>query len=262
MSSALNWAMVVGFLGAMIGLGLWFGRYVRDDEDFFLAGRVLERWHIAVSLLGIHAAGVWVIMAIRQATEPYDGLERLVYLASIAAAVSAAVFVPRLHQLGMTTVAQFLRGRFGWLVGTVVAIVWMCGYAVMAGCALAVMAKALGPATQARYVITVAVLGGGIGLYCLTSGLPGVVSAGAVGCAVMVLGLAAAVVPALAILSRLPDGGASAGGAVGFGDLHGFDGRELAWLLMLLLPYWCSSQLVLHRALAGRDARQACSGLL
>ena len=42
-AAAINLGVVIVYLLGMIGLGIWLARYVRSGDDYFIAGRSLNR---------------------------------------------------------------------------------------------------------------------------------------------------------------------------------------------------------------------------
>ena len=58
---ALNAIVVFGYLGSMIALGVYLARYVRKEEDFNLAGRALNQWVVAGSIMATNVAAIYLV---------------------------------------------------------------------------------------------------------------------------------------------------------------------------------------------------------
>ncbi len=55
---SIDLAVVVVYLLGMAALGIHLSRYIKKDEDFFLAGRSLNKWVIAGTII---VAGLLVV---------------------------------------------------------------------------------------------------------------------------------------------------------------------------------------------------------
>ena len=63
-SSALggvDWLVIVFYLAAVIGLGVWLGRGQRNTRDYFLGGRDLPWWGVALSILATETSALTFI---------------------------------------------------------------------------------------------------------------------------------------------------------------------------------------------------------
>ena len=52
----LDLVIVVGYLLAIVVMGVRLGRRVHDDRDYFLAGRSLTWWIIGLSIIGTNVS--------------------------------------------------------------------------------------------------------------------------------------------------------------------------------------------------------------
>src|SRR3954468_24053404 len=115
-----DWVVVAGYFTLMIFIGFAVARKGESAKDYFLAGRSLPTWVLAVS-----------IVATTLSAATFIGVPDDVYLGNIgylifflgsfiAVFIVAAFFVPRLYRAGTVTVYGYLRPRFG--EGAVVAM--------------------------------------------------------------------------------------------------------------------------------------------
>ncbi len=109
-----DWA-ALGCYGLVLLLsGLWLGRKKQTGtEDYFLAGRAMPAWAVAVSILATSLSAATFIGAPEQA---YRG--DLTYLTMSIGAILGAVFVasvllPAFYRYRVATVYEFLELRFG-----------------------------------------------------------------------------------------------------------------------------------------------------
>ena len=56
----INAGVVAAYLLGMVGFGAYLSRYVRKDEDFFLAGRSLNKWVIAGTIMATNVAAIYL----------------------------------------------------------------------------------------------------------------------------------------------------------------------------------------------------------
>ncbi len=56
-----DWLVILLYLGAMIGLGVWFGKDQRNTRDYFLGGRNLPWWAIGASIVATETSALTII---------------------------------------------------------------------------------------------------------------------------------------------------------------------------------------------------------
>ncbi len=56
-----DWAVIVIYLGAMIALGVWFGRDQHTTRDYFLGGRDIPWWGIGASIVATETSALTII---------------------------------------------------------------------------------------------------------------------------------------------------------------------------------------------------------
>src|SRR5210317_1091609 len=95
----INAIVVFVYLISMVGLGIYLSRYVKNEEDYFLAGRSLNKWIIAGSIMSTNVAAVYLV---GPAGAAYGGggvsTLLIAWTGNMIAAVSALFFVPRLRR--------------------------------------------------------------------------------------------------------------------------------------------------------------------
>lgn len=177
-------AVVAGYVALIVGAGVWANRRGRragaSTAGYFLAGRHMPVWAIAISMLAT-AQSAATFVGVPQAA--YEG--SLVYLSAsigsvLAGLVLAAVFIPAYYRLGVSTPYQLLESRFG--PGARVASSWayLIGRVFASGSRLYVGAIPLAVALMGeRTPTTLAVVVAGFTifaiLYTLRGGLESVI---------------------------------------------------------------------------------------
>ncbi len=56
-----DWIVIVVYLGAMIALGIWFGRDQHTTRDYFLGGRNISWWGIGASIVATETSALTII---------------------------------------------------------------------------------------------------------------------------------------------------------------------------------------------------------
>src|SRR4051794_29305626 len=109
----VDWAVLAGYFALMIAIGFAVSRRRQDAREYFLAGRSLPTWALAVS-----------IVATTLSAATFIGVPDEVYLGDVgylilflgtflAVFIVAFFFVPRLYRAGTVTIYGYLRPRFG-----------------------------------------------------------------------------------------------------------------------------------------------------
>ncbi len=266
----INLAVVAAYLAAMVGLGFYLARYVRGDEDFFLAGRRLNQWVIAGTVMATNVAAIYLVGPAGLAYQGAGFSPLLIaWTGNMLAAASALVFVPRFRRLRLTTITELLELRYGPTVRLLPTVWWIVFYSLFAGNAIYTLANSLGPVAAglepaAGLVISrdaiIVVVTGAVVLYCFFSGLVAVVYSDVIQAFLISIGG----------LILVPLALKAVGGVEGFTektDPAMFVFWKADWIKSILmwtilgLPYWCTSQYMLQRSLAGRSVRDASRGL-
>jgi Na+/proline symporter len=111
--TGLDWAVVIFYVAALAAAGFLSTRRQRDAEDYFLAGHGVPIWLVAVSVLSTTQSAATFLGA-----PDYGFRGDYTYLTSYLGAVIAAllvawILIPRLYNMGATTVYELLSQRFG-----------------------------------------------------------------------------------------------------------------------------------------------------
>ena len=133
---AINLAVMVAYLLGILALGVFMSRYVKTVRDFFLAGRALNHWVVAGTIMATNIAAIWLV---GPAGGAYAGGAKFLVIAwsgNMIAALSAIIFVPRLRRLRLTTVSEILETRYGTAIRMLPAFAWIVYYALFAGTAM------------------------------------------------------------------------------------------------------------------------------
>jgi solute:Na+ symporter, SSS family len=111
---ALDWAVLGIYLIALIAIGIVVSRRKENSADFFLAGRSMPVWAVALSVLATATSAATFIGAPEEA---YVG--NLTYLSTnigtaLAVVIVAFLFIPAFYRHNVTTVYDLVGDRFGY----------------------------------------------------------------------------------------------------------------------------------------------------
>ncbi|MFQ6070199.1 MAG: sodium/solute symporter [Candidatus Aminicenantales bacterium] len=264
--------IVAAYLVAIPLFGVYFKKYVKTEEDYFLAGKMLPWWIISMSIIGTNigaydymgSAGGAYRFGIAQANYEWIG-------AIPAMILSALLFVPYYWKAGVYTVPEFLGKRYSTAVRVIEALLWGCFLACVLGVFFwasgLMLNEYLGIPVEVSLVITALI----VGVYTITGGLAAVAMTDVVQLLVMFIGGVA-----LTVLGLWTVGGWK-GLVAAISPSHPqhfklflpLDNPILPWLgiifglgFVLSPAWWCCHQAIIQRTLGARSEWDAKAGML
>ena len=210
----VDWFVLGAYLALMLGIGLVAAyrerRHKSDTQEFFLGGRSLPAWALAISIVG---SSLSVATFTGVPDRAYGG--NLTYLVLyfgnfIAAFVVALVFVPRLYRAGTVTIYGYLAQRFGEPGRMAVSATFLVGRMLASGARLMLAAVPLcmlvygvraNEVTLKQMVLAIAVIGFVGTFYTVFGGIRTVVWVDTIQ---FVLVVGAAVLTVVLLLQRIP----------------------------------------------------------
>ncbi|MBN1576980.1 MAG: sodium/solute symporter [Chitinispirillaceae bacterium] len=265
-------AVIILFLAAIPVFGLFFKKYVKSEEDYFLAGRMLPFWVIGGSIIGtnigaydyVGAAGGAYRFGLAQANYEWLG-------AIPAMILSAMLFIPFYWRSGAYTVPEYLGKRYSTAVRTIEAILWFLFLAAVLGVffwASGIMLKGYLGWDRTLSIWIVAFI---VALYTVTGGLAAVAITDVVQILVMLVG-------GLAVMVI---GFSQTGGWTGlvamlqpshpnhFQLFLPLDNPDFPWLgivlglgLVLSPAWWCCHQAIIQRTLGAKSEWDAKASMM
>ena len=276
--TALDFFVLVLYLGGTTALGLWLGRNQKDAKDYFVAGKRIPWWAILFSVVATETSALTFISIPGLAYATNLTFLQIATGYLIGRIVVSYTLLPRYYQGELVTAYALLERRFGLNTRRFASTVFMFtrafGDSVRVFATAIPIALIIGPVIPEAYVTPVAILILGVLtlIYTYHGGMRAVVWTDVVQTAVYVGGGIAAII----LLGRGVDGGwssifqtASEAGKLKLIDPYiGFDRAQtlFAGLIggaFLSMASHGADQLIVQRLLASsslKDARKALIG--
>ncbi|MCZ6792340.1 MAG: sodium/solute symporter [Planctomycetota bacterium] len=118
-------AIVVLYLTALLLFGLWFGRFVKTEKDYFLAGRSLPFWAIGMSIV-VSDIGAIDFVSLSGASYKYGlAAANMDWIGTMPAILLAAfIFIPYYWRAGVYSVPEYFGRRYGEGVRLIQSFAW------------------------------------------------------------------------------------------------------------------------------------------
>lgn len=191
----IDYTIVILYLIGTILIGLYYERYVHTSSDYFLAGKLLPFWAIALSIVGTDIGAVDFVGLTGQAYRYGIVVGNFDWIGSIPAMILAGlVFIPYYWRAGVYTIPEYLGRRYNIYVRAISALIWL----IFIGFSLGVMLWATGVLLKAMFgwpilysiLLTVVV----VGIYTIVGGLSAVVMTDVIQVVIMVVGAIAVLI--------------------------------------------------------------------
>lgn len=301
---SFNWLDVtvfIGFVVAVISIGLYKSRHEKTGEDYFLAGRGLKWWLIGFSLIAANISSEQLVgMSGNAASHVGLAIASYEWMAAITLVVVAFWFLPYFLRAGIYTMPEFLEYRYNATARTIMAVATLFIYMLLLGSitysgALTIhtMAARMDPARDVPIATAALVIGIIAMVYVTAGGLKACAWADLIQGSALILGSAVVMIFAFRALGASTEELAYfedvKTGAVGFktfahdtGAMDRFwdlnrvrmnmflprDDRTLPWTALLLglwIPnfyYWGLNQYITQRTLASESLAEGQKGIV
>ncbi len=130
----LDIAVFLGFIIAVVSIGLWKSRHEKTSEDYFLAGRGLKWWLIGFSLIAANISSEQLVgMSGNAASHVGLAIASYEWMAAITLVVVAFAFLPYFLRAGIYTMPEFLEVRYNATARTIMAVATLFIYMLLLG---------------------------------------------------------------------------------------------------------------------------------
>ena len=268
----LDLAIVIGYLLLIIYVGVRLSGRVKNEHDFFLAGRSLAFWVIGLSIIGTNIGASSYIGASGNAYQVGIAQANFEWIGAIPAMIIAAlVFIPLYWKAGVYSIPEYLGMRYNQAVRVTAAMI--TSIVSIFAIAVALWAIAITLQTYLGWPPWMGILVTGtiVGAYSVVGGLAAVAFTDSLQVVIMFFG--GLVIVALGI--------SETGGLESFAQtlteenpnhLQAYlsaDHETFPWpgvilgLGVVLSPaYWCAGQAILQRSLGARSQWDASAGMM
>ncbi len=271
--SPLDWAVLGGSLVFIVAYGVWKGRRARDLDGYFLSGRDMRWYTVALSIMATQASAITFLSTPGQAYT--DGMRFVQFYLGlpVAMVVLSITAVPIYHRLKVFTAYEYLEGRFDLKTRSLAALLFLIQRGL--ACGLTIYAPAIILATLMGWDLrrTILVIGVAVVIYTASGGTRAVNHTNFHQMLIILLGMAAAFV---VIVMSLPDGVGLVDAtrvAGKMGRLNAIDfsfdweNRYNFWSgliggFFLALSYFGTDQSQVQRYLSGKSVAQSRLALL
>lgn len=266
----IDYLVMVGYLIAILVIGVYVARRTKDSDDLFLAGRSLGFFSIGLSLFASNISSTTLIGLSGAAYGSGIAVSNYEWMAGIVLVFMSFVYIPIYLKSKITTLPEFLKKRFGgssnkYFSGITIflSIVVDTAGGLYAG---AIVLRTFFPALDLFYTcIALALV---TGLYTAAGGLKAVVYTDVIQAIVLIVGCTIIFYVLFerydfdwqAVKSSLPEGH--------FSLIKPLDDPQLPWLGTLTgVPilgfwYWATNQYIAQRILGAKSISHARWGAI
>lgn len=202
----LDWIVVGVYIALVIGMAAWIGRRQKSEDDYYLAGRRMGAWPLALSMIATQCSTVSLIGAPAfVALKTNGGLRWLQYeLAVPLAAIGIILLLPIYFQRRVTTIYETIEYKFGPAARTTLSAIFLIARGL--GTAAGLYAAALVTAVCLDWPLAgTIVLVGVVSLFYTTlGGIEADIWSDVLQLAVLYLGVIACIFVVLSLLGGMP----------------------------------------------------------
>jgi Na+/proline symporter len=132
----IDWAVLVIYMVAIVGFGLWMGRGNTRIEDFFLADRKMRWWGAGLSVMATQISAITFVGTTGQAYT--KGMSFLVFYFGLpfAMVILCATLVPFFYRARVFTAYQYLEKRFDARTRTLTSFLFLLSRGLAVGVTL------------------------------------------------------------------------------------------------------------------------------
>ncbi|MEA3364159.1 MAG: hypothetical protein U9Q79_00845 [Candidatus Hydrogenedentes bacterium] len=123
--AGIDITIVIMYMAGVFLLGTFFGKYVKNAGDFFIAGKALPFWAIGMSIVVSDIGAMDFVAVAGGAYNDGISVANFDWMGSMPAMVFAAfVFVPYFWRAGVYTIPEFLGRRYNTAVRMIHGTIW------------------------------------------------------------------------------------------------------------------------------------------
>ena len=131
--NTLDWIILLGTLGSIVGYGTWKNRKNESITDYLKGGNSARWWTIGLSVMATQASAITFLSTPGQAFHDGMGFVQFYFGLPFAVIIICLFFIPLYHKLKVFTAYEFLEQRFDQRTRTLTAILFLVQRGLAAG---------------------------------------------------------------------------------------------------------------------------------
>ena len=131
--NTLDWIILLGTLGFIMGYGAWKNRKNESITDYLKGGNNARWWTIGLSVMATQASAITFLSTPGQAFHDGMGFVQFYFGLPFAVIIICLFFIPLYHKLKVFTAYEFLEQRFDQRTRTLTAILFLVQRGLAAG---------------------------------------------------------------------------------------------------------------------------------
>lgn len=170
----LDWAIIISYAIGLLVFGWWLGRKQKNTRDYYLAGRNVNWFPIALSTMATQLSAISFISAPAfVALRPGGGMIWLGYELAVPLAMLflMAFYFPLLHSMNVISVYEYLERRFDVRVRVLISLIFQASRGLATGVATYAAAIVLSATLSQPLWLTICLVGGVALAYELMGGI-------------------------------------------------------------------------------------------
>ena len=131
--NTLDWIILLGTLGFIVGYGAWKNRKNESITDYLKGGNSARWWTIGLSVMATQASAITFLSTPGQAFHDGMGFVQFYFGLPFAVIIICLFFIPLYHKLKVFTAYEFLEQRFDQRTRNLTAILFLVQRGLAAG---------------------------------------------------------------------------------------------------------------------------------
>jgi solute:Na+ symporter, SSS family len=191
---ALDWIVVLAYFAWILWDGLRRSRATDEVEGYFLANRSLPWWAVGLSVMATQLSAVTLVGTTGRGFADGMSVVQLYFGLPIAMIILSITVVPFFYRAGVYTAYEYLERRFDVKTRTLASVLFLLSRGLSCGAVISAPCVIMSIIFGWNFSLTVAAMGVPAVLYTILGGVQAVTWADVKQMAVIVFGVAAAVI--------------------------------------------------------------------
>src|SRR6202789_2423981 len=169
--TAIDWAVLMAWLGLLVGFGLYRGRGSNSVNEFMLAGKTMPWYAMGLSIMATQASAITFISTTGQSYTDGMRFVQFYFGLPIAMVILCATAVPIFHRAKVYTAYEYLEQRFDAKTRALVSMIFLIERGLSAGIALAAPGIVLSAILHLPFLWTTLIMGCVVILFTTMGGI-------------------------------------------------------------------------------------------